>query len=57
MVALAAVEHDQRLDDLLARRAEALSAGAPAAIERHHSRGKLTARERIDYLLDDGSFQ
>jgi acetyl-CoA carboxylase carboxyltransferase component len=54
---LAAVEHDQRLEDLLARRAEALSAGSPAAIERHHSRGKLTARERIDYLLDDGSFQ
>ncbi|MGH9047584.1 MAG: acyl-CoA carboxylase subunit beta, partial [Acidimicrobiales bacterium] len=54
---MAPVEHDQRLEELLARRSEALSAGSPAAIERHHSRGKLTARERIDYLLDDGSFQ
>src|ERR1019366_1158674 len=25
--------------------------------ERQHSRGKMTARERIDYLLDAGSFQ
>src|SRR5271169_6480111 len=47
----------QRLDDLSARRQEALHAGSEAAVERHHSRGKLTARERIDYLLDDGSFQ
>jgi acetyl-CoA carboxylase carboxyltransferase component len=48
---------DQRLEDLAARRAEAVNAGSPAAVERHHSRGKMTARERIDYLLDEGSFQ
>jgi len=47
----------QRLEDLAARRMEALHAGSAAAVERHHSRGKLTARERIDYLLDEGSFQ
>jgi acetyl-CoA carboxylase carboxyltransferase component len=34
-----------------------LHAGSDAAVERQHSRGKMTARERIDYLLDAGSFQ
>ena len=29
---------------------------ARAAIERHHAKGKLTARERIEYLLDEDSF-
>jgi 3-methylcrotonyl-CoA carboxylase beta subunit len=29
--------------------------GGKAKIEKHHSKGKLTARERIDYLLDNGS--
>src|SRR5271168_2411256 len=47
----------ERLADLEARKEEALHAGPPHAVERHHAKGKLTARERIDYLLDDGSFQ
>jgi acetyl-CoA carboxylase carboxyltransferase component len=47
----------QRLDDLARRKEEALHAGSPSAVERHHAKGKMTARERIDYLLDDGSFQ
>src|SRR5579862_6294512 len=47
----------QRLQELEARREQALHAGSPASVERHHARGKMTARERIDYLLDDGSFQ
>ena len=29
--------------------------GGPKRIEKHHGKGKLTARERIDYLIDDGS--
>lgn len=29
--------------------------GGPKKIESHHKKGKLTARERIDYLIDDGS--
>ncbi len=37
----------------LARRA---TTEDPAAVERQHARGKLTARERIDLLLDPGSF-
>jgi len=41
---------------LLALRDEALHAGSQAAVERQHARGKLTARERVDLLLDPGSF-
>jgi propionyl-CoA carboxylase beta chain len=43
----------RRLKDL---RDEAIHAGTEAAVERQHARGKLTARERIDLLLDPGSF-
>src|SRR5689334_18842694 len=37
-------------------RAEARLGGGEARIERQHGAGKLTARERLDLLLDDGSF-
>ncbi|MGH9106964.1 MAG: acyl-CoA carboxylase subunit beta [Acidimicrobiales bacterium] len=47
----------QRLEELGRRRQRALHAGSEAAVQRQHSRGKMTARERIDYLLDSGSFQ
>ncbi len=47
----------QRLAELKERREEAMHAGSPHAVERQHSKGKMTARERIDYLLDAGSFQ
>jgi acetyl-CoA carboxylase carboxyltransferase component len=52
------VQHSMsdRLDDLRKRREEALHAGSERAVERQHAKGKLLARERIDYLLDDGSF-
>ncbi len=43
----------RRLKEL---RDEALHAGSAKAVERQHARGKLTARERIDLLLDPGSF-
>ncbi|GAB5520517.1 MAG: acyl-CoA carboxylase subunit beta [Rhodothermales bacterium] len=42
--------------DLNARREEAKLGGGEARIARQHDRGKLTARERIDVLLDPGSF-
>jgi propionyl-CoA carboxylase beta chain len=42
--------------DLERRLDEAVHAGSTRAIERQHARGKLTARERIDLLLDEGSF-
>ena len=38
------------------RKAEALEPGGPEAAKKQHARGKLTARERIDLLLDKGSF-
>jgi acetyl-CoA carboxylase carboxyltransferase component len=41
---------------LRALREEAEHAGTAAAVERQHARGKLTARERLDLLLDPGSF-
>ncbi|HSS10252.1 MAG TPA: acyl-CoA carboxylase subunit beta [Acidimicrobiales bacterium] len=47
----------ERLEDLARRREEARHAGPPHAVERQHAKGKMTARERIDYLLDEGSFQ
>jgi len=47
----------ERLAELARRKEAALHAGSPHAVERQHQRGKMTARERIDYLLDDGSFQ
>ncbi len=47
----------ERLEQLAIRKDQALHAGSERAVERQHSRGKMTARERIDYLLDEGSFQ
>ena len=46
----------ERIADLERRKAEAYQAGAPHAIKRQHDKGKLLARERIDFLLDPGSF-
>ncbi|MBA2438835.1 MAG: methylmalonyl-CoA carboxyltransferase, partial [Acidimicrobiia bacterium] len=45
------------LEDLAERREAALHAGSERAVERQHARGKMLARERIDYLLDEKSFQ
>jgi acetyl-CoA carboxylase carboxyltransferase component len=45
-----------RIDDLRGRKEAAASAGGEPAIERQHARGKLTARERLELLLDPGSF-
>jgi len=47
---------DERLEELAKRREQALHAGSERAVERQHARGKMTARERVEYLLDDGSF-
>ncbi|MEU7870217.1 acyl-CoA carboxylase subunit beta [Dactylosporangium sp. NPDC049140] len=45
-----------KLEDLQRRTDEAVHAGSARAVEKQHSRGKKTARERIDLLLDPGSF-
>jgi acetyl-CoA carboxylase carboxyltransferase component len=46
----------ERLDELAKRKEAALHAGSERAVERQHAKGKLLARERIEYLLDPGSF-
>ncbi|MFC5992795.1 acyl-CoA carboxylase subunit beta [Pseudonocardia hispaniensis] len=45
-----------KLADLYRRYDEAVHAGSAAAVERQHAKGRQTARERIDQLLDPGSF-
>src|SRR4051812_43756681 len=47
---------EERLGQLAERREQALHAGSEASVQRQHERGKLTARERIDLLVDPGSF-
>jgi acetyl-CoA carboxylase carboxyltransferase component len=45
-----------KITELEARKEEARNAGSPRAIERQHEKGKLLARERLELLLDPGSF-
>ena len=45
-----------KLADLYRRFDDAVHAGSAAAVERQHAKGRQTARERIDALLDPGSF-
>ncbi len=45
-----------KLADLYHRNDEAVHAGSERAVEKQHAKGKKTARERIDVLLDSGSF-
>ncbi len=44
------------IERLHAMRAQAEKGGGDAAIERQHEKGKLTARERVELFLDEGSF-
>ena len=46
-----------KLDQLRDKRRAALMGGGQARVDAQHSRGKLTARERLAILLDEGSFQ
>ncbi|WP_343949700.1 acyl-CoA carboxylase subunit beta [Nonomuraea longicatena] len=45
-----------KIADLERRREEAVHAGSAAAVEKQHAKGKMTARERVLALLDEGSF-
>src|SRR5471030_1831784 len=45
------------LEELERRRAAARQGGGKRRVEAQHAKGKLTARERIDVLLDPGSFE
>ncbi|MDS0259053.1 acyl-CoA carboxylase subunit beta [Haloarcula sp. S1CR25-12] len=50
------MSHEDRVEDLRERKAAAERGGGEERVEAQHEKGKLTARERIDYFLDDGSF-
>lgn len=48
---------EDRLEQLRRWRAGALAGGGPERVAQQHAKGKLTARERLDLLLDKGSFR
>jgi len=47
---------DDRIQELKQRKADARMGGGEDRIARQHEKGKLTARERLEVLLDEGSF-
>ncbi|MEK6912268.1 MAG: carboxyl transferase domain-containing protein, partial [Candidatus Thermoplasmatota archaeon] len=47
---------DPKIRELRRRRAGAKLGGGKERIDAQHKRGKLTARERLELLLDPGSF-
>lgn len=51
------MDNQEKLKKLIDNRQKAWMGGGEAAIEKHHAKGRLTARERINMLLDDGSFE
>ena len=48
---------EEKIKELLDKRSEAKMGGGQKRIDKQHSQGKLTARERIALLLDEGSFE
>ena len=50
------IQHD-KIKELVTRRESARLGGGPKRIEAQHAKGKLTARERLELLLDKGSFE
>src|SRR3954451_22027006 len=51
------VTHDEKLAYLRELREEAVHSASQEAVDKQHEKGKLTARERIEKLLDPGSFE
>ena len=47
----------EKLQKLVENREKAMAGGGEAAVEKHHAKGSYTARERINMLLDEGSFE
>ncbi len=47
----------KEVDEIEARRESARAMGGPEAVEKQHARGRLTIRERLDALVDDGSLE
>ena len=50
------IQHE-KISELVSRRAAARQGGGQKRIDAQHEKGKLTARERISLLLDEGSFE
>src|SRR5512146_3242285 len=48
---------DEKLEELRRRHARAIAGGGEERRARQHAEGKLSARERLDLLFDEGSFQ
>jgi acetyl-CoA carboxylase carboxyltransferase component len=48
---------DPKIEQLRAMKRQAMQGGGEARVQRQHDRGKMTARERVDLLLDPGSFR
>ena len=48
---------DPKIEQLNEMRLRSMAGGGPARVEKQHQAGKLTARERLDLLLDPGSFR
>ncbi|MCF8273632.1 MAG: acyl-CoA carboxylase subunit beta [Flavobacteriaceae bacterium] len=49
--------NQDKINELIEKRAKAKLGGGEKRIDSQHAKGKLTARERIDLLLDDNSFE
>ncbi|MDT5271332.1 MAG: propionyl-CoA carboxylase beta chain [Acidobacteriota bacterium] len=49
--------HKSKLEQLLERKRQALEGGGAARTARQHEAGKWTARERIEFFLDEGTFE
>lgn len=46
----------EKMEDLRRRREESLTPSGNSALDKVRAAGRMTARERLDYLLDEGSF-
>src|SRR3982074_1089752 len=51
------VTHEEKLSYLRELREAAIHSASEEAVEKQHAKGKLTARERVEKLLDPGSFE
>ena len=49
--------HEEKLEFLRVLRDQAINSASEEAVDKHHAKGKLTARERIEVLLDPDSFE
>src|SRR5213595_1489647 len=50
-------QKQSKLDQLRERAQQAETGGGAARVDKQHAAGKMTARERVEFLLDEGTFQ